>query len=152
MSSSDSGDRASGRVALAAAPAGRRSSSSGRAVQTTSIGTPLGPVDQVVDEVEQPSSAQCRSSKTSTSGPRSASASKKRRQAANASPPVRRPLRPRQPDERPQVRLDPRASASRTAATAVPSFSLAPSPQSLSRMPACALTISPSAQKVTPSP
>ena len=64
---------------------GRRSSSSGRAVQTTSSGTPVAQSTSSSTKSSRPSSAQCRSSKTSTSGPRSASPSKKRRHAANAS-------------------------------------------------------------------
>ena len=64
---------------------GRRSSSSGRAVQTTRMGTPEDQSTRWSTKSSRPSSAQCRSSKTSTSGRCSASASKKRRQAPKAS-------------------------------------------------------------------
>ena len=65
-------------------PAGARAAP-GRAVATTSSGTPAAQSTRWSTKSSRPSSAQCRSSKTSTSGRCSASASKNRRQAANAS-------------------------------------------------------------------
>ena len=102
------------------------------------------------------SSAQWRSSNTSTSGRCSASASRNRRQAANALGACRgraaavwrgrrasaTPSRPTPRPIAPRARARPRRAASRSTSRA----------RVLSRMPACALTISPSAQKVTPSP
>ena len=72
---------------------GRRSRSSGRALQTTRSGTSLSQSTSSSTKSSRPSSAQCRSSSTRTSGRCSASASRKRRQAANASP-RRSPPRP----------------------------------------------------------
>ena len=100
-----------------------------------------------------PSSAQWRSSNTSTSGRCSAAASSSRRQAANASS-RSAAFRAFEPDERPRVPDEPVAlrlvlASDSTIAT---SFSSAVAASSDSRIPACALTISPSAQKLTRSP
>ena len=88
---------------------GRRERSSGRAVQTTSIGTPAAQSTRWSMKSSRLSSAQWRSSKTSTSGLRSASASRNLRQAANASAWRSLPhvLRLGQADEGPEVALDP---------------------------------------------
>ena len=113
---------------------GRRSSSSGRAVQTTRSGTPVAQSTRWSTKSSRPSSAQWRSSKTSTSGRCSASASKKRRHAANASR-RRSPAScrgPAEPDERAEVLVHPRAStsSSTTASTAVASLAAAASASS----------------------
>ncbi len=87
---------------------GRRSSSSGRAVARTSSGTPLAQSTRWSTKSSRASSAQWRSSKTRTSGCCSASASRKRRQAAKASMwPSRASASAVQPDERPQVPFEP---------------------------------------------
>ena len=79
-------DRVNG-VVLATAPAGS-SRQAARVAQYRRQGAARrGPVGEVVDEVEHPSSAQCRSSKTRTSGT-SAARLEKRRHAAKASPRV----------------------------------------------------------------
>ena len=106
---SESGE--SDTVALFALPPpqpGRRPSSSGRAVQTTSSGTPVAQSARWSTKSSSPSSAQCRSSNTSTVGRCSPSASKNRRQAANAS--LRRSAAARdadEPEQRAQVPGDP---------------------------------------------
>ena len=134
---------------------GRRSSSSGRASDDEQRHA-ARPVDEVVDEVEQAVVGPVEVLEDQHQRARSASASKKRRQAANASLAAvaasarrRRGRRAAGGGARPS-----RASAvaddrrrrlgelglGRVGASRV------------SRMPACALTISPSAQKLTPSP
>ena len=132
----------------------RRSNSSGRAVPTTSSGTFRSQSTRSSTKSSRPSSAQCMSSKTSTAGPRSAIASRNRRHAAVAvsapAPPVS-PLRPtsaRSSDSSQRISL----ASGTSFVTASRSFRSASVGESLSRMPASALTISPSAQNVTLSP
>ena len=104
----------------------------------------------------RPSSAQWMSSNTSTSGLRAAISSRNRRQAANAS--VRRSPRSSRAEVSPasgaRCASIQRASfaSSTTYSTAMRSFSSTLAAGSVARMPALAFTISPSAQKVTPSP
>ena len=141
---------------LAPAQPGRRSSSSGRAVAMTRRGiAPPRPTSSSTKS-RSASSAQCKSSKTSTSGRSSASASRNRRQAANISP--RRSASAGSAPPRPM--RAPRNVATRSASDGSPitrhtvsrSAEAASCAVSLSRIPASPLTISPSAQKVTPSP
>ena len=73
------------RVRLPAAPARPRVSSSGRAVRDDEDRDAAGPVDEVVDEVEQAVVGPLEVLETSTSGRWSASASRSCRHAANAS-------------------------------------------------------------------
>ena len=68
-----------------AAQVGCCSYSSGRAVQSTSSGTPCDQSARCSRNESRASSAQCRSSNTSTVGPCAASPSRKRRQAVNDS-------------------------------------------------------------------
>ncbi len=105
-----------------------------------------------------PSSAQWRSSRTMTSGLRSASPSKNRRHAAKLS--MRRsPDAPASaPSESPSSGWSSRVThaaseaSGTTSSTAERSLASARSPGSPSRMPACDFRISPSAQNATPSP
>ena len=132
---------------------GRRARSSGRAVQTTRSGTSLAQSTRWSTKSSRPSSAQWRSSKTSTSGPRSASASRKRRQAAKASACAvagQRPRSPASPTSGRRCVSTQRGSSgsSRTSSAAARELrARPPRPSRVSRMPAWALTISPSAQK-----
>lgn len=66
--------------------AGFRSRSSGRAVATTSSGTPRADAPNCSTKASIAWSAQCMSSKTSTVGPVVARAIRNRRQAASVSP------------------------------------------------------------------
>ena len=99
---------------------GRRSSSSGRAVATTRSGTSVTQSTSSSTKSSRLSSAQCRSSKTRTSGRCSASPSRKRRQAEKASlrrsPPSS--VSAAEPGECEQVRLDPGASSAGSASPA----------------------------------
>ncbi len=153
VSASDSG----GSTTVPVPPhAGRRSSSSGRAVQSTSSGVSVVHSSNCSMKSSSATSAQCRSSKTSTSGARPASSSMNRLHAANAStcrsPPsswwVSSPTRGR------SSRSIQSATAGSSAGltTARRSLALAVSASSEWRIPASAFTISASAQKVTPSP
>ena len=116
---------------LPPAQCSRRSSSSGRAVQTISNGTAPARSASRSMKSSSASSAQWMSSNTSTVGPSSASASKNRRHAANAST---RPLvtagrcRGLQPDEAAAGAATPSrdpAHPSTSAATASESFASA---------------------------
>ena len=127
---------------------GRRVSSSGRAVPTTSSGTPDDHSTRWSTKSSRWSSAQCKSSKTRTSGRSSARPSKKRRQAVNAS--SRASPEGSAPPASPTSGL--RCDSIQGSETASESLRAASASSSPSRIPACALTISPSAQKVTPSP
>ena len=134
---------------------GRRSSSSGRAASTTKIGHGRGPVEQVVDEVEQARGRPI-------AGPRrrgrpcdwSASRSKK-------VPPggeqllARPPAASSRPSSARSARLDPAPLGRRRGRAPRASPRVAPrvvGSSSLSAMPARPRTISPSAQNVMPSP
>ena len=135
---------------------GRLSSNSGRAVQTSSKGASLAHSSTWSMKSSRLSSAQWRSSKTSTTGRNAASASRKRRQAKKASDrrSCQEPLSLASPT---RVRRCPSthsaSGSSRSASRTAPlSFSAAVVADSASRIPACALTIWPSAQKVTPVP
>ncbi len=105
----------------------------------------------------RPSSAQCRSSKTRTSG---LTLGHGHQEAAPGREASRRGGRPRlaprlEPDKRREVSLAPsrpRARSAITASTVSSSFRLRSSIASVSRIPAAAFTISPDAQKLTPSP
>ena len=134
---------------------GRRSSSSGRAVQRTSSGASRMRSASSSTKSSRPSSAQCRSSRTSTSGRRSANPARKRRHAGEGfSGTLDRPALARHADQRPQLLLDPprlvglgdelgdRASQLLLGLRWTVRF----------QIPTCALTASPSAQKLTPSP
>src|SRR4029077_5125614 len=145
-------------VALRAPPAhdARRSYSSGRAVQTTSSGTPLTQSTRYAMKSRSWSSAQCTSSNTSASGYYSAIASKNRRQAVKASlwpspPPWVSLVKPARARRCPSTQPQSDASVI-TDETALCSFASTCSAGSVSRMPDCALTISVSAQWVTPAP
>ena len=95
--------------------AGRRSSSSGRAVQSTSSGVSVVHWSSCSMKSSSASSAQCRSSKTSTSGARPASASMNSLHAANAST-CRSPpqlLAVLEPHQRPQLAEHPVRPAGR---------------------------------------
>ena len=124
--------------------------SSGRAVQTTSRGTPCAQSARCSRNASSAGSAQWTSSTTSTSGARSATDSRNLRHAVNELL-VRRRLRPRR--SRAGV-------AAVRATTAGRRIRAAPHPASRSRrsggsdskIPAWAFTISPSAQNVIPSP
>ena len=136
---------------------GRRSSSSGRAVQTTRIGTSVAQSTRWSMKSRRPSSAQWMSSKTSTRGrglgQRLEEAAPRRERLARGGrrrPPPGLPGRRAGRDARPPIA--PRPRRARRVVTAVPSLAAASSAESDSRMPACAFTISPSAQKLTPSP
>ena len=99
MSASPSGASAMASPSAPPPQPGRRSSSSGRAVATTSRGTPAAQSSRSSRKSSRASSAQCRSSSTSTAGVRAARPCRKRRQAANASsrrspPGAPRPGRP----------------------------------------------------------
>ena len=150
VSSSDSGGSDSVEALRLPPPhAGRRSSSSGRAVQTTSSGTLPAQSTRWSTKSSRLSSAQCRSSKTSTSGSLA-------RPAPRRTPPGGEARAGRlelagEADQRSQVRPTRRSASTsrRPRRRASPSASSA---ASVSRMPHWALTISPSAQKVTPSP
>ena len=135
---------------------GRRSSSSGRAVHTQRRGTPLAHSTRWSTKSSRPSSAHWRSSKTRTSGRRSASASKNFRHAAKISarrsPPISASPASPTSGRRCSVAQSTSTSSEITSATAARSFSSASSAPSDSRIPACPLIISLSAQKVTPSP
>ncbi len=97
-------------------------------------------------------SAQCRSSKINTSRPSYASASTNRRHAVNSSSRGASDVPTPMSGAR-RRRIQSRcAGSSTTASTASASFAPASSGSSESRMPACAFTISPNAQKPTPSP
>ena len=153
--SSESGESASV-VAFSLPPpqAGRRSRSSGRAVPTTSSGTSASQSTSSSTKSSSVSSAQWRSSNTSTSGRCSDIASSARRHAANATlTPVAAELvsSPRPTRAKRCVRTRPRRRSreSRPSSARASPRLLRPS---CSTMPACALTISPSAHSVTPSP
>ena len=110
VSSSESADSDSVSVfGLAPTPVRASHESSGRALQRTNNGTPVALSTRPSTKSSRPSSAQCRSSKTSTVGRCSPIASKKRRQAANASPRLSPPppVSDPRPDEWPQVTDDP---------------------------------------------
>ena len=92
---------------------GLRERSSGRAVQTSSSGTASSCSASSSTKSRRSSSAQWRSSNTSTAGPLSASASRNRRQAANAASSGRRLLPRREADERTELALEPRGLAPR---------------------------------------
>ena len=121
-------------------------------MQTTSSGTPLAQSTRWSTKSSRPSSAQCRSSKTSTSGPLVG-------ERLEEAPPGRERLvapvaaTPRlglEADERTQVPLDPvgvGAVGDERARRPRRSLLAAASAPSVSRIPACAFTISPSAQK-----
>ena len=150
VSSSLSGEREIVRAfGLPPLHAGRRSKSSGRAVQTTRIETPLAHSTRWSTKSRRSSPDQWRSSITSTSGPCSARPSKNRRQAANASA---RPSPPAGSEPVPRPTSGRRCDATERSAPMAASFDSTSAGASLSRIPASALTISPSAQKVTPSP
>ena len=157
VSCSESGEsRSVDELTLPPPQPGRRERSSGRAVASTSIGTPLAQSTRCSTKSRSRSSAQCRSSNTRTSGRSSAIASRKRRQAANDSSrrsPAHAPSISRPASGRSWRSIHAASAASSmNLATACRSFSPACSGASDSRIPACAFTISPSAQKVTPSP
>ena len=144
-------------VAFALPPphAGRRSSSSGRAVADDEERDVAEPVDEVVDEVEQavvgPVEVLEHEHGRAPLGDRLEEATPGRGRGLGAG--AGRPLA--DADERAQLRLEPAPLARRPGRAARPrrrSFRSASAGASLSRMPASALTISPSAQKVTPSP
>ena len=101
----------------------------------------------------RPGSAQWRSSKTSTVGPRSAIRSKSVRQAAVSSSvlPVAAPSRPSRAARRGSTRARSSASA-RYSAVIAASFDRATSGGSDSAIRARPRTISPSAQNASPSP
>ena len=86
VSSSESGARL---IVVAfrrpAAQAGCRSYSSGRAVHSTSSGTPSDQSARCSRNASSAASAQCRSSNTNTAGPSAANPSRNRRQAVNNS-------------------------------------------------------------------
>ncbi len=127
------------------------SSSSGRAVQTTSSGTPRRPVDQVVDEVEQAVVRPVEVLEDEHERPLARPAP--RRSAARRRTPRRagrRALRRRAGRRAAEVRLDPVGLGRRRTSVVDASRELlasASSASSVSRIPACAFTISPSAQK-----
>ena len=135
--------------------AGRRSSSSGRAVATISSATSCDHSTTCSMKSSTPSSAQWMSSKARTSGSRRASASRKCRQAAKAarrSSPWARPSPSRPTSERRWLSIRAAcAGAGTRSATAAASLPAAVAAPSVARMSAWRLTISPRAQKVTPS-
>ena len=141
-----------GRVRLPPPQPARRASSSGRAVHTTRIGT-SGPVDQVVDEVEKPLVRPVEILEDKDEWALFGD-------ALEEPPPGGERLRPLisvqlllalDSDERAEVPLDPLGCREVARGRSV-SFSSVSSGESVSRIPACALTISPSAQYETPSP
>ena len=157
-SSSRSADEAKQQAVLRLAPQpGRLSSNSGRAVQTMSKGASLRPLEHVVDEVEQVVVGPVQvfedeHERTRTrQAPRGNAAT--RRTPPTAGRATSRSFA-READERAKVALHPcrLGVVAKRFATAVASFSPAVVAGSASRIPACALTISPSAQKVTPAP
>ena len=137
------------RVRLAAAPVGPPGEQLGPGGADDEQRHPGRPVDQVVDEVEQV-----------VVGPVQVLEDQHQRpllgELLEEAPPRGEGLVPHvaaalgaagEPDERPQVRLAPTGRRPRT-----PSFRSGSAASSPSRIPSCALTISPSAQKVMPSP
>ena len=138
------------------AQSGLRSRSSGRVVASTRRGTPRTRSRSSSTKSSRAASAQWRSSKTSTRGRLSASASRNCRQAVNV---ARRrsdavASSPPRPTSRPRCIAIRCASAgsSRTRRTAAANFRSTFAGGSLAKIPASPLTISPSAQKPTPSP
>ena len=134
---------------------GRRSSSSGRAVPTTSSGTSRRPVGELVDEVEQAVVGPVQiledehERAAARRAPREAAARPRTPRRASAAPPPRRG----RPAGASCARRPGALASSARASTIDAELLLAPSAaSSVSRIPACALTISPSAQKLTPSP
>ncbi len=146
-----------GVVALSFSPPqpGRFSSSSGRAVATTSRGTSVTQSTSSSTKSSRLSSAQWRSSNTTTSGRRSARPSRKRRHAENASlrrfpPSSVSSARPARASRCDSTHAAP--SSGSASAAARRSFSTTSVGVSCSAIPACALTISASAHSVTQSP
>ena len=127
---------------------GRRSSSSGRAVQTSRSGTPRVHAPRYSMRSSSVSSAQCTSSTTAMTGRRRASASKSLRMAQNVSSTgMGGPGRPSAGPIRSRISAAP-ASASSSAATSP----LAMSCDALSARPAAWRTASAIGAKVMPSP
>ena len=186
VSASDSGSSSTAMAEASLPPQpGRRASRSLRAVATSSSGASGGvrgrsgrpcwsrvgwPVGSSSSwrKSSRASSAQCRSSSTSTSGRRLASPYRKRRQAVNAS--SRRPSRlavataplsgapassspsPTSPRRCPETQSMAAGSSAMAWATTLDRRRATRSAESVSRMPASALTISARAQWVTPPP
>ena len=153
-SSSASGDSASV-VALSLPPPqpGRRSSSSGRAVPSDEQRHAGRPFGEVVDEVEQPVVRPVQiledENERAVLRERFEEPRASRRSTLARSPAPRAA----EADERQQVLRPTSRSSSATALSTLARASRARRRgASFSRMPACAFTISPSAQKLTPSP
>ena len=146
------------RVALAAAPAGPPLEQLGARGADDEQRHAGDAVDELVDEVEQPVVGPVQVLEhehgRATLGQRLEEAAPRRDRLARAG--RRRAVAGAEPDERPQVPLHPAPLAvvrERRSATARRELRRrATSAESDSRIPACALTISPSAQKATPSP
>ena len=137
---------------------GSWSNSSGRVVVTTSRGTPLASSARCRTKASRASSAQCRSSRTTTSGRLAATASRNRRQAVKVSAcsgvPVLASMSLAWPSSGAR-RVSSHwrsAGSSTTAATVSASLAATVAGSSNSRMPAWALRTSPRAQKLMPSP
>ena len=134
----------------------RRASSSGRAVHDDEDRNASGPVDQVVDEVEEPVVRPVEILEDEDERALFGEPSKNRRQAANASGRLIsvQLLLALDSDERAEVTLDPLGFGVVNQLThAVSQLALrSRRGESVSRIPAWALTISPSAQNETPSP
>ena len=119
-------------------------------MQTTSSGDALRPVGQVLEEAEQrrvgPVDVLHDQHERRALRDRLQEPAPGREQLL-----LRRRLACVDPEQRQQARAQPRQVVATRAATAS-SFAVATSGGSDSKMPACALTISPSAQNVIPSP
>ena len=154
MVASGSGSRCSDwKVRVPAPQVGRRSASSGRANVRTKIGRSRDHSSSDSMKSSKPASAHCRSSKTIATVPASLIRSKNVRQAANSSspPPVGRSSRPSRNASRGSSHR--RSSSSGTCwATDTASLERETPGASVSAIPARIRTISPSAQKVMPSP
>ena len=134
---------------------GRRVSSSGRAVHEDEQRHPARPVDQVVDEVEKGVVRPVQVLEDEDERPlvrdRLEEAPPGRERLVASVPAPSSVSRPASGRRCPSIQAASAGSVTNRS-TACCSFSSARSELSDSRMPACALTISPSAQNVTPSP
>ncbi len=154
MADSDSGSRANAvKFRMPAPQSGRRSNSSGRASVTTRTGTPFDHSTRWAMKSRSPVSAHWRSSKSKIVVPFAAMRSMKMRQAANrrSRPPAGAGSSPSRVSRAGSTHR--RSSGSGTYSTTVAAirFRVVGS-SSVAARPARRRTISPSAQKVIPSP
>ena len=143
------------RAALAAAPAGPAlPAARGAPCRRRGSERRFGPVDEVVDEVEKPSSAQWsprrRARGAGLGQGLEEAAPRGERLAAEVAAGRLRPSRPTSGPRCSSTRA-PRPRRARRSSPRVPSLAAASSDESDSEDAACAFTISPSAQKLTPS-